>query len=123
MAVSYASADLITGAAAAVRLQPTRKRTVPCCTLIAFVLGQFGLGAGAAKMRYINRIPLALGGQPGGWKALSLAAIAGVEILLASAALPLIATGHGREDAGRSFRHMLHVCSLDVLGTRAPGNN
>lgn len=72
---------------------------MPCCTLLAFVLGQIGLGAGAMKTRFAGKVPFALGG----WKALGLAAIAGAEIVLASAALPLIFTAHGRADAAQSL--------------------
>lgn len=83
---------------------------MPCCTLLAFVLGQIGLGAGAMKTRFAGKVPFALGG----WKALGLAAIAGAEIVLASAALPLIFTAHGRNDAAQSLHHAWRICSVDL---------
>lgn len=83
---------------------------MPCCTLLAFVLSQIGLGAGAMKTRFAGKVPFALGG----WKALGLAAIAGAEIVLASAALPLIFTAHDRADAAQSLHHAWRICSVDL---------
>jgi len=91
---------------------------VPCCTLVAFVLSQLGLGAVAARVRVLGRrIPLAWGGSRGGWKALGFAVIAAFEILLASAALPLIATERGRAEAAQSFRDVKRICSVGLRAT------
>jgi hypothetical protein len=86
---------------------------VPCCTLIAFVLSQLGLGAGAARMRFTG-IPFIHADWFGGWKAVALAAIAGFEIVLASAVLPLVFAAHGRSNAADSFQHAWHICSVDL---------
>ena len=87
---------------------------MPCCTLIAFVLSQLGLGAGAARVRFLGRIPFLQAGLIGGWKAVALAAVAGIEIMLASAALPLIFTEQGRGAAANSFQQAWRVCSIDL---------
>jgi hypothetical protein len=85
---------------------------MPCCTLIAFVLSQLGLGTGALRVGFLKRIPVILGGELVGWKALGFAAVAAFEIVLASAALPLVVTQHGRSKANNSIHQVWHICSV-----------
>lgn len=85
---------------------------MPCCTLIAFVLSQLGLGA--ARVRLLGRFPFLPAGLVGSWKAVAVAVIASLEIVLASAAMPLILTERGRSDAANSFQRAWHICSVDL---------
>jgi len=87
---------------------------MPCCTLIAFVLSQLGLGAGAARVRYLGRLSFLHPGQLDGWKAVALAGILGLEIVLTSAAFSLVFTAHGRSDASNSFEHAWQICSVSL---------
>lgn len=94
---------------------------MPCCTLIAFLLSQIGLGA--ARARGHGRLSFLPAGLMGGWKAVVLAAIAGFEIVVASAAMPLIFTGRGRGDAASSFQQAWHICSVDLNPIAGPQLN
>lgn len=94
---------------------------MPCCTLIAFLLSQLGLGTGAMRVGVLKRVPTILGGGLGGWKALGFAAVAAFEIVLASAALPLVFTQHGRSEANASFHQVWHICSVRWNAFAQPG--
>ncbi|MEI9994272.1 MAG: hypothetical protein WDM91_06745 [Rhizomicrobium sp.] len=92
---------------------------MPCCTLIAFLLSQCGIAAGAVKTRLFGpgdpAVPASsFTGLRARW--LALAAMLVLEGGLGAAAAPYVATGQGRAQAAASFTATWHVCSVFLRG-------
>ena len=89
---------------------------MPCCTLIAFLLSQIGVAAGAIKVRFFGGsgaagiVPAAMRAACARWRWAGMAAAITTELLLASAAAPYLFTYSGR--AHESFAGAWHICSV-----------
>jgi hypothetical protein len=88
---------------------------MPCCTLIAFVLSQCSMAAGAVRTRLFGwATPVGTVKLAGlRWQILSLALL--FEIAIGAASAPYVFTLSGRSAAAQSFGATWHVCRI-VLG-------
>jgi len=73
---------------------------LPCCTFLAFLLGQLGLGTATAKGRIFG----ALAARAGGYLWLGMAVALSVELVLAAAALPFVVSA--------AHAGVAHICSI-----------
>ena len=91
---------------------------MPCCTLIAFVLSQCGMAAGAARTRLFGWA------TPAGavnftrlrWPILALALL--FEAGIGAASAPYMLTASGRSAAAQSFGATWHICQIVLSGSR-----
>ena len=102
---------------------------MPCCTLIAVLLSQFGIAGGAIRMRlsgaaslarYIPAPALSILLR---WRWAVLAGIVGFEVLIGAAAAPYLLTPSGRVAAADSFATAWRICSFANMrrGAQPPG--
>lgn len=89
---------------------------MPCCTLIAFVLSQCGMAAGAAKTKLFGWDLPATGAGLARlrWPVLGLALL--FETAIGAAAAPYIFTHTGRAEAAQSISTTWHICSVFLAG-------
>ena len=98
---------------------------MPCCTLIAFVLSQFGLAAGAVKMRFFGIASVASLPQVSlahllqGWRAAGLAGALVFELAIGFLAAPYVFTDSGRIEAANSFATAWHICQFGASKSAA----
>ncbi|MEJ0026610.1 MAG: hypothetical protein WDN01_11335 [Rhizomicrobium sp.] len=87
---------------------------MPCCTLIAFVLSQCGMAAGAVRTRLFGwTAPMASAGLARfRWPILAVALV--FEMTIGAAAAPYIFTGSGRAEAARSIGATWHICKAII---------
>lgn len=99
---------------------------MPCCTLIAFLLSQLGLAAGAVKVRLFGGagfgalVPDFAHAFFARWRWSGVVAALSLELVLVGAAAPYVLTHAGRVEAAQSFTGAWHICSLGAsLATHA----
>ncbi len=87
---------------------------MPSCTLLAFLLSQCGLAAGAARTGLFGwAAPMAAGGLARfRWPVLAVALM--FELGIGAAAAPYVLTGSGRAEAARSIGATWHICKVIV---------
>ncbi|HEY0106898.1 MAG TPA: hypothetical protein VGB91_12500 [Rhizomicrobium sp.] len=89
---------------------------MPCCTLIAFVLSQCGIAAGAVRTMLFGRTVPAAGAADLRWPILALALF--FELGIGAASASYILTAPGRTQAAQSFGAAWHVCASILGGGR-----
>ncbi len=85
---------------------------MPCCTLIAFLLSQCGMAAGAVRTRLFGWTAPSAGLSRFRWPVLAVALV--FEMTIGAAAAPYIFTGSGRAEAVRSIGATWHICKVIV---------
>jgi len=91
---------------------------MPCCTLIAFLLGQLGLAGGALKVRLsgvaglLRLVPAPVRDLVLHWRWAGMATLLTVELLMAGAVAPYVVTQQGRADAVQSFAAATRFCTI-----------
>ena len=85
---------------------------MPCCTLMAFVLSQCGMAAGAVRTKLFGWAAPVGGAKLASlrWPILGLALL--FEVGIGAASAPYIFTQSGRETAAQSFGATWHICQV-----------
>ena len=84
---------------------------MPCCALIALLLSQPLMLAGAVKARLFGKLPRSAP-NAGGWKAVALTGFLGAELVAGSAAIPLLLSGQANASIRQSAIAFWHVCTV-----------
>ncbi len=85
---------------------------MPCCTLLAFLLSQCGMAAGAVRTRLFGWAAPSIGLARFRWPVLAVALM--FEMAIGAAAAPYVLTGSGRAEAARSIGATWHICKVIV---------